>query len=136
VVIPFTIEIAEDDVDDEFPEKLAAEAPGILAWPVKGCTAWQEEGLNPPPTIKRAMGGWQKAVDHVDRFVREELVMEEDNIVRASAMYTRYKAWCAGNGETPVPLPKFTAHLRDDLNITHKETRRGSEWRGVKLRIR
>jgi len=37
--------------DRMLKEKLLAEAPGILAWMIKGCLAWQERGLDPPASV-------------------------------------------------------------------------------------
>ena len=35
------------DLDD----KLASEVNGILRWLIKGCRAWQEDGLKEPQTV-------------------------------------------------------------------------------------
>jgi putative DNA primase/helicase len=136
VVIPFDVQVPEGEVDPDLPHKLKAEAPGDLAWAVKGCLAWQREGLKPPASVKHATGGWQQAVDHVDRFAREELTPEPDHVIASSVMYARYKAWCAEQGEMALSMAKFAGRLRDDLNITHKRTKKGSEWRGIKFRTR
>ena len=37
--------------DRMLKEKLLSEAPGILAWMIKGCLAWQERGLDPPASV-------------------------------------------------------------------------------------
>jgi P4 family phage/plasmid primase-like protien len=37
--------------DRMLKEKLLAEAPGILAWMIKGCLAWQKRGLDPPASV-------------------------------------------------------------------------------------
>jgi len=125
---------SEADMDADLPEKLSAEGAGILAWAVEGCLTWQSQGLTPPTRIKVAAGGWQHSVDFVDRFVREELVMDDDHAVTGSQMYARFKSWCAENGETAPAISQFVKRLRDDLNLTHKKTRRGSDWLGMKLR--
>lgn len=136
VVVPFSVQIDEADVDPDLQQKLRDEASGILAWAVKGCLNWQKQGLKPPQSIKSAVKVWQQSVDHVERFHREELLGDDENVVPSSLMFQHYKAWCAENGETPLTTAKFAARLRDDLNVTHKRTKRGSEWRGVKFRLR
>ena len=134
VVIPFDVKIPEADIDQDLSEKLKGEGPGILAWALKGCLAWQAEGLKPPAAIKAAAGGWQRSVDFIDRFAREELVLDDDHVVTGSQMYARFKAFCAEGGEVVPTVNAFVKRLRDDLNFTYKRTRRGSEWVGVKLR--
>jgi P4 family phage/plasmid primase-like protien len=37
--------------DRMLKEKLLAEAPGILAWMIEGCLAWQQRGLDPPASV-------------------------------------------------------------------------------------
>lgn len=51
-LVPFEVTIPEDKRDQELPEKLKAEWPGIFAWMVEGCLEWQRQGLNPPARIR------------------------------------------------------------------------------------
>jgi len=132
-VIPFTVEIPEEDVDENLPSKLKAEWPGILAWAVRGCRRWNRDGLGYARAVNDAVAQWQHGVDHIQRFVGESVVLEADNIVRASMMYDHYKEWCGRNGEQPISTAELKARLQE-LDLRHKETKRGSEWRGVKLR--
>jgi len=46
-LIPFNVTIPPEEQDKNLTEKLEAELPGILAWAVEGCLAWQKEGMNP-----------------------------------------------------------------------------------------
>ena len=51
-LIPFSYVVPPDRRDKELYSKLIDEAPGILAWAVEGCLAWQDKGLNPPGKVK------------------------------------------------------------------------------------
>ena len=51
-LIPFLREFKGDAADKDLKAKLCSEAPGILAWAVRGCLAWRTEGLQPPATVK------------------------------------------------------------------------------------
>ena len=57
-LIPFTESIPVEERDLDFEDKLAAELPGILAWAVRGCLAWQEDGghagMSAPASIERS----------------------------------------------------------------------------------
>jgi len=44
-LIPFEVEIPEKQQDPKLLDKLIEEAPGILAWAVRGCLQWQQSGL-------------------------------------------------------------------------------------------
>ena len=70
-VITFDVPIEAEDRDLELDTKLKAEFPGILAWAVRGCLAWQHNGLTPPAAVRDATKQWQVKVDHLTRFVRE-----------------------------------------------------------------
>ena len=52
-LIPFTVEIPEDERDKDLPEKLRKEWPAILRWMIDGCIAWQRDGLNRRPPCAR-----------------------------------------------------------------------------------
>jgi putative DNA primase/helicase len=132
-VIPFTVEIPEDEIDRDLPEKLKAEWPGILAWAVRGCLKWQQNGLPEPEAVTRAVKDWQDGVDHVQRFVSEVLVPEPGNIISGSLMGRYYREWCGRNGEQPLPVARLKVRLLE-LDLTFKRTNRGSEWRGIKIR--
>jgi putative DNA primase/helicase len=47
-LIPFTQSFVGRE-DKTLKDRLRAEASGILNWLVRGCLAWQSEGLNPGP---------------------------------------------------------------------------------------
>jgi len=53
-LIPFEVTIPVEEIDRNLPEKLRDELPGILAWAVKGCHAWQRQGLSVPASISTA----------------------------------------------------------------------------------
>jgi putative DNA primase/helicase len=134
-VIPFEVKIPESEKDLELPTKLRQEFPGILAWAVRGCREWQTHGLIEPQSVKQASGRWLEAADHLKRFVAEILISDPTNRLASSALFRQYTLWCTENGEQPLTIQKLNASLRDSHNFTHKKSKRGSEWIGVKLRL-
>jgi putative DNA primase/helicase len=50
-LIPFNVQIPEEEINPELPEKLKAELPGILNWAIEGCLDWQRLGKLPEPQI-------------------------------------------------------------------------------------
>jgi putative DNA primase/helicase len=134
-VIPFEIQIPESEKDPELPAKLREEFPGILAWAVRGCKEWQANGLIEPPAVERASGRWLEAADHLKRFVAECLIVDPENRLPSSMLLNQYTNWCSKNGEQALTIQKLNASLREAHNFTHKQTKRGSEWVGLKLRL-
>lgn len=132
-VIPFNVVIPQGEKDMDLPAKLMAEGPGILAWAVRGCLAWQREGLNPPDAVRRGTEGWQQKADHLERFCTEELILDAEHLVRAKELYDHYKRWCGAHGETAFDVRKFKAAIMG-RDVAHKQDRHGSLWQGVRLR--
>ncbi len=133
-VIPFKVKVADDVKDGDLPKKLKAEFPGILAWAVRGCLAWQREGLGIPKAVKHATEGWVRKADHLPKFCNDELINEHGNNLSAHFLIERYKAWCVQHGETPLNDSKLKAAL-EGLEYAHKRVTIGSVWVGVKLRV-
>jgi putative DNA primase/helicase len=89
-VLPFNIKIASSERDKDLPNKLRAEWPGILAWAIRGCRKWQREGLAQPVGVRSATKGWQKEMDHLKKFVAEELIIASGHKISASQLFDRY----------------------------------------------
>jgi putative DNA primase/helicase len=133
-VIPLTVEIPETERDPNLPTKLRAERPGILAWAVRGCLKWQHDGLGMPGAVERATSGWQKEMDHLKRFVAEQLDIAPGIKVAASQLFDLYSRWCVQHGEQSLTVQDFKAKLQETLDITHTRIKGCSWWRGIKLR--
>jgi putative DNA primase/helicase len=133
-VIPLNVRIPVNEVDPDLPSKLRAELPGILSWAIRGALRWRSEGLAEPESIRSASAEWRDAVDHVRRFVTETLIIgcAQNEVVPAGELHSRFKTWCARNGERPMSAGRFKARLEEMFDLTHAETKRGSEWRGVR----
>ena len=70
-LIPFSRQFQGDRQDRKLPEKLEAELPGILAWAVQGCFAWQKRELGEPRSVQVATREYRQESDELGRFLRE-----------------------------------------------------------------
>jgi len=93
--------------DAHLPAKLKAEGPGILAWLVRGCLAWQEEGLNPPESVLAATADYQASEDTIKVFISEKCNEGPGLSCRALALYSAYKSWAELSGEKTMTATKF-----------------------------
>lgn len=59
-IIPFTVKVPDDKIDGDLPEKLKAEAEGILTWLVEGVLAWMREGLKDVADVTEALEDYRK----------------------------------------------------------------------------
>ena len=72
---------------------LQAEGSGILAWLVRGCLAWQQEGLQIPDSVLRERVRYQEEEDLLRQFVADCCVHAPGAWVRASRLFERYLQW-------------------------------------------
>lgn len=133
-LIPFRASFDNGTADKTLPVKLAGEAPGILAWMVRGCLEWQRDGLGVPQTVKAATTEYRKTQDHVGRFLADACVINPGATVTARALRGGYEAWFAEQGEVPWKAPAVGRELigrgYDSAEMGHNKTR---TWLGFGL---
>lgn len=126
VLIPFTLQFVDDPIDPYqrkrdplLLDKLKAEAPGILAWLVRGCLAWQKEGLSPPKEIKAAICSYKENEDLLGHFLQEKCELDQGGQVQAGALYKAYRKWSEDNGHRPMSVTRFGELIKDRFD-SHK----------------
>lgn len=113
-LIPFEVTFKEGDRDYDLPEKLKAELPGILAWAVRGCLAWQKDGkLIEPDEVVLATAEYKVEMDNVQRFIGECCRIDATKEIKFMNLYSHYKNWCEQNNEYAVTSKKFGRRLTD-----------------------
>ena len=90
-LVPFTRTFK---VDTTLPATLAAEAPGILAWAVRGCLDWQQSGLQPPKSVLAATAEYQQHSDPMSEFLDEKCVIDPSVQIGGLELFTTYRRWC------------------------------------------
>ena len=81
------------DLDDQ----ILKEAPGVLAWLVRGCLLWQQQGLQPPLEVIEAAKKYQKNEDQLGDFIEACCVLNPGAQVQARVIYQRYVEWYKEN---------------------------------------
>jgi putative DNA primase/helicase len=110
-LIPFDVFIPEKERDKHLGDKLCAELPGILAWMVRGCLAWQREGLGEPEDITRATQEYRMESNTIERFL-DECCLKDPSVKTASTvLFHAYTRWCDDNKEVPKSLMAFGLEL-------------------------
>jgi len=130
LLIPFTMAFVPNPdpaksnerlADPNLTEKLKDEASGILAWLVRGCLAWQKEGLNPPASVMAATKDYQESEDTIKTFIAEKCIEGAMRSCRAAALYKAYKEWQEGNGEKAMTGTKFGKIISESYDSTRDE---------------
>lgn len=95
-LIPFTVIIPENEVDPLLLEKLIAELPGILAWAVRGCMAWQRQGLGMPAAIKTATAEYRQEEDLIAQWIADCLDVNPSYEASITDLHNSFTRWGGG----------------------------------------
>jgi putative DNA primase/helicase len=112
MLIPFEVMIPEEERDKHLLEKLRKELSGILAWAVRGCLAWQKDGLAPPEKVTAATAEYRAEMDWMSAFLSECCILEEGAKTTAKDLYGALTKWCFGDDDGPPSQKEFGRRLR------------------------
>jgi len=107
-LIPFITRPAQPDRD--LLEKLRTEAPAILAWMIKGCIAWQADGLAAAPVVRDATAEYFSDEDAMGRWLDEACEVSVDATATTKDLYAGWREWCGEAGEFVGSERRF-AHM-------------------------
>jgi putative DNA primase/helicase len=134
-LIPFTEVIPDYEQDKTLAAKLQEELPGILAWAVRGCLAWQSEGFTAPEVVIAATAAYREESDVLGEFLAEQCLQKPELQVPAANLYARYQEWIKASGEAELSQKAFGARLRERGLRREKSTlTRRFVWHGIGLR--
>jgi len=125
--------VHEHQADPYLLETLKKEASGILAWLVRGCWAWQAEGLNPSDSVKANNVDYQKSEDSLSHFISECCILGPDKIVKAGLLFEAYTEWCRRTGHEPMNQTNFGKKIKDSFDFKSKDT--GIHYVGIGLPV-
>ena len=135
-LIPFDVTIPEAERDEHLIDKLKAEGPGILAWAVRGCVAWQRAGLKPPKAVQDATQDYRSESDVLADFLADTCIVNgsEANTVSRNAIREKYVVWCksTGEGQTLSKNGLYERLCENPLITDSRLTDNGKRTRGFK----
>jgi len=129
-LVPLTYVPATPDTD--LAKRLKAELPGILAWAIRGCLAWQRDGLQPPAVVADASAEYFSEQDSVATWLAERCD-RRDVFATALArhLYTDWKVWTAARGEAAGTEKRFSEALQ--RLVAKKRSNTGIVFLGLSL---
>lgn len=104
-LVPFNNIVPDDKQDKGLVDALVAEAPGILAWAVRGAMRWLAEGLAPPKAVQGATEAYRAEQDTLAEFIEECCYVAPGFDCPINDLYRAYKEWAASEDEDR-PLSK------------------------------
>jgi putative DNA primase/helicase len=132
-LIPFTVEIPEDEQDPDLPEKLLEERSGILNWALEGCLEWQNNRLQPPDEVKAATAEYKTEMDILKDFMDDQILIGPELKTPQKDVYNQYVEWCQDNNETKIGRTTFNRNL-EAKGYTRKPYAGVKHWYGIALK--
>jgi putative DNA primase/helicase len=133
LLVPWEQTVTPQQKDPRLPEKLAAEAPGILRWCVEGCLAWRRDGLAVPAAVVDATNQYRDDENALARFVNEFCDRGPGLDEKASHLLSRYLEWAVEMGEHPLTQRELGIRMRR-MRYETEHKRDGWYWLGIRLR--
>ena len=134
-LIPFTVTIPVAERDIKLPEKLQAEAPGILQWAIEGAAKWYATGLEAPTVVTHATDAYLKAEDTFGSW-QDECIETNYELAQhwetSKALFTSWKTWAEDNGEW-VGTQKAFAQQLEAHGAMPKRTSTARGYTGFRL---
>lgn len=125
----------EHKVDRRLGMIFRAEAPGILAWLVRGCLDWQAcGGLDIPDSLRQYTTQYRRNQHPLQRFVNECCEVDTRAVTMASDLYRTYGDWITetASGKTRLSMKKFGLQIK--LLLDSGRNSAGIFYQGVKIR--
>jgi putative DNA primase/helicase len=99
VLVPFLQSFHGAAKDTKLPEKLKAEAAGIMAWVVQGARKWYADGLAIPSSVEAASRDYMAEHDDIAMWIEECCKLDPGTHARSSDLYASFRRWKQARGE-------------------------------------
>ncbi|MGV0878052.1 phage/plasmid primase, P4 family [Martelella sp. FLE1502] len=121
-LVPWEIQIPEEEVDRDLPRKLRQERDGVLAWMIKGALDYLQNGLQVPDSIRLATAEYREESDPIGAFLRNacDITGKDDDTERPDVLYEAYCRYASREGLSEFKKATFTKRLPDQTRKTWK----------------
>jgi len=111
-VLPFLWRIPADKKDKMLPEKLKAEAAGILQWAIEGYKLYKTEGLEMTNTMEEAKKDYQKSCDILSDFINDWCILDDPQSETFTLnLYQHFEKYVEETGSYKMSMKKFSQSL-------------------------
>jgi phage/plasmid-associated DNA primase len=133
-LVPFTRTFIGNQ-DKHLAAKLVRELPGILAWAVRGCLAWQSEGLGAPASVRAATEQYRNESDPLSQFIDDCCVVNPNTQCGATEIYLAYQRWASQQGMSERERLSATSFgTKMGARFAKKRSGKGNVYVGLGLR--
>ena len=86
---------------------LRPELPGLLAWAVQGCIAWQQDGLQSPEPVRAATASYREDMDRLGQWIIERCIVDPFGKFLAGPSFEEETILVAELDRNQIPRAKF-----------------------------
>lgn len=126
-LVPFTQTIPAAERIEGLDEQLRAELPGIFAWAIEGCLAWQRDGLQPPESVRTATEEYFEGEDSFQEWLDENCELRPGAQSTSAELFRSWSEWSQRAGEAATSQRSFSQKLESHgfprITIGHAKTR-------------
>lgn len=144
LLVPWDVQIPQDQVDKMLGKKLWAERSGVLNWMLEGLRKWIDSGLMIPDEITDATTEYRDENDHPLAFLKSccEVTGLKDDFLRARDMNDNFNFWMRNKGEREWGARTVSNHFIYKAKFYKSEAGRtfahdksnNTGYRGIKLK--
>lgn len=132
---PFEHVVPDDRRDPTLPDKLNAEASGILNWLVRGCAEWLAGGrsCNAPERVESATLDYRQSEDVLAEWLGE-CVEVVPTLTAFGTLYESYDKWARANGIERPFSRKALARMIEERGFRRRDRGGRPHFEGLKVR--
>ncbi len=131
-VIPFNVQIPDDERDKELEKKLLTELPGIFNWALYGLIQWREMGLGQIDEVTKANQEYQAQEDLLGEFIEERCTPNPLLQTTNRMLYEAFKEWLIQHGEAQRSN-KWLSQQMIERGYHQDRSKDGRTWKGLGL---
>jgi putative DNA primase/helicase len=133
-LVPFTVTIPPHERDNQLPEKLKAEWPGILQWQIDGCLEWQRHGLAAPQAVTSATADYLEAQDTLAAWIEECIEEDPKAWESRAALFESWSNWASASSEHIGTRATFLGKLERRFEPQRQPGTGSRGFRGLRLK--
>lgn len=139
-LIMFDLNLMPEQRDQGLEARLLGEAPGILAWMVRGFAKWRRDGLRPARRVHAASLAYRNESDLLAQWVTDCCDVGRDDAGMFTEVqqmaYANYRIWCHEQGLRQYTKKSFTRGLVERGFGTGRQGsgERRETYTGIKLK--
>lgn len=118
LLVPFDVQIPENERDDKLIDKLWQERSGILNWLLEGLKDYLEQGLRPPQKVVDATREYRADSDPVGNYLQEacQVTGEPTDFIYARDLIAGFNHWLSQRGEGKWGERTISLRIKDKAN--------------------